>query len=755
MPKDQPSNPTAASGVQVNAIGLNKWVRKDLNILQDISLSFQPREFIVVVGQSGGGKSTLVDAIAGYSPATDGHVLVNGVDVYRHFDAVRDRIGYVPQRDIIHMELTVFQALDYAAKLRLPRGTPKKERRQRIEEVLDDLDLAHRKDVQISRLSGGQQKRVSIGVELLTRPELFFLDEPTSGLDPGTETALMQLMRKLADQGRTIILITHATKNVMLADKVVFLARGGYLAWFGPPEEALKYFAHYHPHRKARPILDRLAPQIEFDDIYSFLDDPANGTPQDWAERFQKSSEYQKYIAQPLKAAEEKGIGEKGKGETAPVGNAHRAPVTHRKPVTALGQFIILSSRNIKILTRDRASLILMLLAPILIGSLDLLIAPIMGRNIYDFYEGKAPNASMTLFLLTLYTVLVGSLSQMREFIKEQDIYRRERLVNLKILPYAASKVWVAMVMAAYHAAAFTAMRYFAYRMPGGNLELALVYVTLFLSAFAGMMLGLLASARAPTAGAAPMLTILLIIPNIVLSGVLVSLPQPVSSVSSSYWAFKGLMAITGIGSDVAADDCWKFPDSLRTAMTLDDKAFYGCKCLGADMFDPDSCNFPGMGSYYNAALGQPKPVEPSPLGDPPAEPALPAPPDAPADQGDPVQVAMYLNALQTYQSEVALIQDEFKQQMADYQALSEVYKTQAAAYQKELTTWYMGRTASVGAAEGIISGVRDRFGWAFVNKKNPQQYWMALGTGWAAQGLIVLALFVAILIIIKRKDKK
>ncbi len=145
-------------------------------------------------------------------------------------------------------------------------------------EVLDNLDLAHRKDVQISGLSGGQQKRVSIGVELLTKPGLFFLDEPTSGLDPGTETALMQLMRRLADQGRTIVLITHATKNVMLADKVVFLARGGYLAWFGPPEEALEYFDTFRPERARR------AGTMEFDEIYAVLDDPSQGKPEDWAE---------------------------------------------------------------------------------------------------------------------------------------------------------------------------------------------------------------------------------------------------------------------------------------------------------------------------------------------------------------------------------------------------------------------------------------------------------------------------------------
>src|SRR5579859_487922 len=286
---------SSETGVRVDVFGLNKWVNKKLNILQNISLSLQPREFVVVVGQSGGGKSTLVDAIAGYRPATQGRVIVNGaIDVYKEFDSIRTTIGYVPQKDIIHMELTVFQALDYAAQLRMPPDTTPAERRQRVEEVMNDLDLAHRKDTQISQLSGGQQKRVSIGVELLTKPGLFFLDEPTSGLDPGMETELMRLMRRLADQGRTIVMITHATKNVMLADKVIFLARGGYLTWFGPPEEALNYFDAYRTER------DRRSSPMAFDNIYTLLDNPALGSGQDWADRFHKHPAYQIYIANPL-----------------------------------------------------------------------------------------------------------------------------------------------------------------------------------------------------------------------------------------------------------------------------------------------------------------------------------------------------------------------------------------------------------------------------------------------------------------------
>ncbi|HBX69385.1 MAG TPA: ABC transporter ATP-binding protein, partial [Chloroflexi bacterium] len=507
---DQLAQYSDTTGLQVNALNLNKWVRKDLNILKNISVTFQPREFVVVVGQSGGGKSTLVDAIAGYRPATHGTVTVNGIDAYKNFDAIRNDIGFVPQRDIIHMELTVYQALDYAAQLRMPKDTSKAERHQRITEVLDDLDLAHRKDVQISGLSGGQQKRVSIGVELLTKPGLFFLDEPTSGLDPGTETALMQLMRHLADQGRTIVLVTHATKNVMLADKVIFLARGGYLAWFGPPNEALDYFDQF------RTEMERRTGRMEFDKIYAILDDPSKGTAEEWAQRYMQHPAFQQYIVQPLQSQQA------GAALNAPSQIVQRQdPNKSRRKISSLRQFMILSARNLKILTRDHSSLVLMLLAAPLVGALDLVIAPLMGRNLYDYWVGDMANISVTNFLFTIYAILVGGLSQMREFVKEADVYKRERLVNLKILPYVASKIWVALLLAFYQALAYTIIRYVAFNMPGGALEFVMIYISMVLAVLAGMMLGLLASALAPQSSSAPLIMILLIVPQIVLSGAL------------------------------------------------------------------------------------------------------------------------------------------------------------------------------------------------------------------------------------------
>jgi hypothetical protein len=311
----------------------------------------------------------------------------------------------------------------------------------------------------------------------LTKPGLFFLDEPTSGLDPGTETAFMHLMRRLADQGRTIVMITHATKNVMLADKVVFLARGGYVAWFGPPEEALAYFNQYRSEREQR------AHEMEFDQIYAILDDPGKGKAQDWAERYLQHPAYQKYIVEPLQPARTLVL--KGPKEKRVV---KAVKSKSRQHISGFRQFLILSSRNIKILSRDRTSLVLMLLVPVMVASLDFFLAPAMGKHLYDYKIGDATNASVSIFLLAIDCMLVGGFSQMREFVKEADVYKRERLVNLKILPYVASKAWVALLLSFYGAAAFVAVRFLAFDIPATPLIIGFYFISMMLAVLAGSM---------------------------------------------------------------------------------------------------------------------------------------------------------------------------------------------------------------------------------------------------------------------------
>lgn len=726
-------------GMAVEAYHLNKWVRDDLNILQDVSLSFQPREFIVVVGQSGGGKSTLVDALSGYRPATHGQVIVNtSIDVYKNFDAIRNTIGYVPQKDIIHMQLSVFEALDYSARLRMPADTTQEERHRRIEEVLEELDLAHRRDTQVSELSGGQQKRVSIGVELLNKPGLFFLDEPTSGLDPGMETELMQLMRRLADQGRTIVLITHATKNVMLADKVVFLARGGYLAWFGPPEGALDYFDQYRSER------DRRTKPIEFDDIYNLLDHEELGSGEDWADRFRQHEAYGQYIPTAAdEPSDQPGVMER----------AAQGVQSVRRGVSALRQFMILSARSLRILARDRATLGLMLLAAPLMASLDFILAFGVGRDLYSFQSGDLNKIIITLTLLMNTSILVGGLSVMRELVREREIYKRERMVGLNLPAYLFSKLWFALIVALYQSFWFTLARHVAFEMPGGPGEVLFFFITVFLLVTAGMMMGLLSSAMAPNANALPMILVMFILPQAVLSGALVPLPDFLSAPANSRWAFQGTLAISGVGSDVIGDACWSDMTSEERDDLSREFKDQNCDCMGVNSLRQASCSFPGLGQYYVTAIDAEDPPEPQEPGPQPELPEFPEEPARPDDFNDPEAVQAYLDDLETYNQEVERRFEEFERELQEFEEAQDDYRDELEGYQEELEELESDRLSAIGSAESTIELYYDDYSWTFVDQSDRQAYLGMLLKTWGAQLALIAIGFLGVFLLQRRRD--
>jgi hypothetical protein len=418
-------------------------------------------------------------------------------------------------------------------------------------------------------------------------------------------------------------------------------------------------------------------------------------------------------------------------------------------------QFLVLSKRNVTILLRDRSSLILMLIAAPAVGALDLLLAPAMGKAPFSFESGNAANGAITLFLMTIYALLVGGMSQMREFVREADIYKRERLVNLQIIPYVTSKVWVALLLAFYHGLAYTLLHYLAFKMPGGTAEFLQVYITLVLATLTGMLLGLVASALAPNAASAPLTMIMMFVPLIVLSGALAPIPPSVSQIASTRWAFQGLLGIVGAGKDVAADACWQLDEDLRDAMTLDDKAFNQCICMGVQVFEQDSCGFPGVGKYYTSEINETEPTEPAPLPPEPPEPVIPDAPEPPDDKYDQVKMAQYMNALSAYQNQVKDIQDSYKNQMELYRSMGDIYEGQMKKYQTDLAVYNISRVSAVKGAEGIIGSVTKQYGWAWIDKDDPDLYFPWLFDTWFAQIKISIIYIVIVLFLIKRKDVK
>ena len=220
---------------------------KKIRLLQDIKMSLHSGEMVLILGGSGAGKTTFVNAVMGYEKA-NGTIVYDNVNVYEEYERMKYEIGFVPQQDLLRGSDTVYDTLSNAAEMKLPRAMSAAEREGRINNVLEELGLRRERETLVSKLSGGQRKRLSIAVEFIANPSLFFLDEPDSGLDDIMGRGLMENLKDIADKGKIVMVITHSPERAGdLFDKVIVLAKStkdncGHLAFYGSPKEALAFF---------------------------------------------------------------------------------------------------------------------------------------------------------------------------------------------------------------------------------------------------------------------------------------------------------------------------------------------------------------------------------------------------------------------------------------------------------------------------------------------------------------------------------
>jgi ABC transport system ATP-binding/permease protein len=506
---------------RLDAVNLSRDVKVKggrLQLLEGISLSIQPNEFVGVLGPSGAGKSSLLEALNGVSPAKTGSVLINNLDLYRHFDSLKQAIGYVPQDDIIHRELTVYRTLYYVAKLRLSRDVTSAEISKMIDEVLDVTGLSDRKNVPVHRLSGGQRKRVSIAVELVTKPSVIFLDEPTSGLDPVTEDKIMRLFRQIAESGRTVVMTTHAMENVRLFDKIVVLMRGK-LVFYGKPDDALTYLgaANFKElfEKLEEPVEAGISKQGE-----TARADVTERVAQNWKQKFAGTPQFKELIEKPLASrSTQESASTRKKGRLGIFGAAR--------------QWVTLSRRYFEVLLKDKLNLFILFAQPVLIALLTFLV---MGR--------EQPR-DFVYFVVSLVAIWFGTSVAAREIIRENPIYRRERMYNLGILPYLGSKLFVLGVIVTLQCLMlFVPLKIFdlvgAMSMPGELAGIPQLWAML-LTAAVGISIGLLISALVRTSEMATSLVPLILIPQILFSG-LVGVPTGANKVVGltmpSAWSF-------------------------------------------------------------------------------------------------------------------------------------------------------------------------------------------------------------------------
>ncbi|BBX06377.1 ATP-binding cassette domain-containing protein [Mycolicibacterium aichiense] len=411
--RTETSAATATGGLDVRAV---TWtIEHNKTLLDNISLTARPGTLTAVIGPSGAGKSTFARLVAGYTHPTSGTVTFEGHNIHAEYASLRSRIGMVPQDDVVHGQLTVNQALMYAAELRLPPDTTKEDRQQVVAQVLAELEMTQHQNTRVDKLSGGQRKRASVALELLTGPSLLILDEPTSGLDPALDRQVMTMLRQLADAGRVVLVVTHSLTYLDVCDQVLLLAPGGKTAFCGPPSQI----------------------------------GPAMGTT-NWADIFSSvagdpDGAYQRYLQQTGPAPPPPPV------ETP----SNMGEPTH---TSLLRQFSTIARRQMRLIISDRGYFAFLALLPFIMGVLSLSVPGTVGFGVPN-PMGDAPNEpGQILVLLNVGAIFMGTALTVRDLIGERPIFRREQAVGLSTTAYLLAKVCIYAVFAIVQSTIVTAI---------------------------------------------------------------------------------------------------------------------------------------------------------------------------------------------------------------------------------------------------------------------------------------------------------
>jgi ABC-type multidrug transport system ATPase subunit len=470
---------TRTGGLEVH--GLTWTIEGNKTLLNNISLNARPGTLTAVIGPSGAGKSTLARQIAGSTHPTSGTVTFEGHDIHAEYASLRSRIGMVPQDDVVHGQLTVKQALMYAAELRLPPDTTKADREQVVMQVLEELEMTQHLETRVDKLSGGQRKRASVALELLTGPSLLILDEPTSGLDPALDRAVMTMLRQLADAGRVVLVVTHSLTYLDVCDQVLLLAPGGKTAFCGPPSQ--------------------IGPELgttNWADIFSSV----AGNPDE---------AHQRYLERT--------------GPPPPAPEAAAATDLGKPAKTSLRrQFSTIGRRQMRLIVSDRGYFIFLALLPFIMGVLSLSVPGTIGFGTPD-PRGDAPNEpGQILVLLNVGAIFMGTALTIRDLIGERAIFRREQAVGLSTTAYLLAKVCIYAIFAVVQSSIVTAITIAgkggptkgAVLLGNGSFEL---FVDMAASTVTAAMVGLALSALAKSNEQIMPLLVVAVMSQLVFSG--------------------------------------------------------------------------------------------------------------------------------------------------------------------------------------------------------------------------------------------
>lgn len=511
--------------------------------LDDVSVSIYPGELVALMGPSGAGKTTLLELLTGQRRPTSGSVLFNGQDLHDNIALFRDRIGYVPQEDVMHRDLTVFEVLYHSARLRLPRDLPKPALIEQVDRLITKMGLAHVRDSVIGGeavrgISGGQRKRVNIAIELITEPPMLFLDEPTSGLDSTATLEVLRVLKTLADQGKTIVMTIHQPRveAYRMVDNLLLLAEGGKLAWYGPADPGP---AEHFAERSKLPKPEHGNPADYVIDVLAPTSREMKREPEEWKREFLASTTYQDYVVQRQGAGQDVNITASGEGRSRRAGQ--------------VGQFGRLLIRYALRKWKDKSGLaIQMAQAPIVAFLLMFLFLDSSYPSIEDQpgenWDPTGGGINTTLFLLAAASFWFGCSNVARELVSDRAVFRRERMAGLAATPYLASIFSVQAFLAFLQTLVMLIIVWpTVLGLDDGIPSFVQGGFLLFFTAMAGIGLGLLVSSLSPTEVTAIAVIPILLLPQLMLAGYLsiyedmAVLLQAASFFIPLRWAFQGL----------------------------------------------------------------------------------------------------------------------------------------------------------------------------------------------------------------------
>ena len=526
--RDESATATRTGGLDVR--GVTWTIENNKVLLDDISLGAQPGTLTAVIGPSGAGKSTFARLVAGYTHPSEGTVAFEGHNIHAEYASLRSRIGMVPQDDVVHGQLTVQQALMYAAELRLPPDTTKADRAQVVARVLEELEMSQHLQTRVDKLSGGQRKRASVALELLTGPSLLILDEPTSGLDPALDRQVMTMLRQLADAGRVVLVVTHSLTYLDVCDQVLLLAPGGKTAFCGPPSQI----------------------------------GPAMGTT-NWADIFST-------VANDPDGAKARYLARTGPPPPPPPAE-QPAELGDPSHTSLFRQFSTIARRQVRLIVSDRGYFIFLALLPFIMGSLSMSVPGDVGFGMPNPMGDAPTEPGQILVLLNVGAVFMGTALTIRDLIGERAIFLREQAVGLSTTAYLLAKVFVYTVFAIIQSAIVVGIAILgkggptqgAVALGSPNLEL---FVDIAMTTVASAMLGLVLSSIARSNEQIMPLLVVAVMSQLVFSGGMIPVTgrtglDQMSWVTPARWGFAtsastvDLLTLEAKVPSVAKDSHW------------------------------------------------------------------------------------------------------------------------------------------------------------------------------------------------------